>query len=107
MDLKEFYKTIREVERGIEEAFPLIVSLSTTNGGRAGVITEVTRYAAARAIVEGHARLASPEEAGAYRAEAERRRLAIQEEEAKHKLSVTVISEADLREIKGAVSSKK
>ena len=41
------------------------------------------------------------------RAEAERRRLAIQEEEAKHKLSVTVISEADLREIKGAVSSKK
>lgn len=107
MDLKDFYKTIRDLESGIEEAFPLIVSFTTTNGGRAGVVTEVTRYAAARAIVEGRARLADAAESAAHRAESERQRLALQEQEAKHKLSVTVISAADLREIQGAVGIKK
>ncbi len=106
MDLKDYYKRIRDMEAGIEEAFPLIVSFSTTDGGKAGVIAEVNRYCAARSIVEGKARLATPEEADAHRASAARERLAFQEEEAKHKLSVTVISAEDLREIKGAVGKK-
>lgn len=107
MDLKDFYKKIREVEAGIGEAFPLIVSFSTTDGGKAGVIAEVSRYSAARNIVEGKARLATPEESAAYRADVARDRQAIQEEEAKHRLSVTVISAEDLREIRGAAGNKK
>lgn len=107
MDLKDFYKRIREVEAGIEETFPLIVSFSTTDGGKAGVIAEVNRYNAARSVVEGKARLATAEESAAHRANVARERLAIQEEEAKRKLSVTVISAEDLREIKGAAGNKK
>lgn len=62
MDLKQFYKKIRDVETTIPEQFPFVVSLETSDGGRAGVITETLRYQAARMIVEGRARLASEEE---------------------------------------------
>ena len=59
MKLKEFYRRVREVESGIEEAFPLIASLPTSDGGRPGVITEETRAVAARFIAEGRSRLAT------------------------------------------------
>ena len=66
MDLRQYYRTIREVEATIPDAFPLVASLATEDGGRAGVISEVSRYQAARTIVEGRVRLASEQEKQTY-----------------------------------------
>ena len=62
MDLRQYYRKIREVEANITDEFPLLASLATEDGGRAGVVSEVSRHQAARLIVEGKARPASEEE---------------------------------------------
>jgi hypothetical protein len=62
MDLRQFYKKIRDVEATILEPFPFVASLETPDGGKPGVITEAPRYQAARMIVEGSVRRASEEE---------------------------------------------
>lgn len=61
MNLKEFFRTLREVEAGIEAAHAIVVSLRTHDGGRPEVYTEVTREMAARLIVENKAKLADEE----------------------------------------------
>jgi hypothetical protein len=66
MDLRQFFRKIRDVEAGIAEQFPLVASLETGDGGKSGVLSEVPRYQAARMIVEGKARLASEEEKQIY-----------------------------------------
>jgi hypothetical protein len=62
MDLKAYYEKIHALEAKIGEEFPVIMSLV-----REGVATEVTRFVAAKMVVEGTARLATPEEARAFR----------------------------------------
>ena len=37
MQLKTYYKDIRETEESIAEEFPVVISLSTPDGGKAGV----------------------------------------------------------------------
>ena len=58
MDLRGYYQKIREVESTIADAFAVIVSLESPDGGKAGTQTEVTRSLAARMIVNGLAKLA-------------------------------------------------
>ena len=36
MDLKEFFKRIREIEATIPEVYTLVVSMTTSDGGKAG-----------------------------------------------------------------------
>lgn len=62
MDLRGYYKKIREIEAKIGDVFAVIVSLESPDGGKAGTQTEVTRALAAKMIAEGQARLATPEE---------------------------------------------
>jgi hypothetical protein len=62
MDLKQFYRKIRQVESEIVDQYPLVVSVATDDGGKPGILSEVPRYQAARMIVEGRVRLASEEE---------------------------------------------
>ena len=62
MDLRGYYQKIREVEAKIDDAFALIVSLESSDGGKAGTQTEVPRSLAARMIVNGVARLVMAEE---------------------------------------------
>jgi len=58
MDLRGYYQKIREVEATIADAYAVIVSLETPDGGKAGTQTEVTRSLAAKMIVNGLAKLA-------------------------------------------------
>ncbi len=67
MDLQVYYQSIRGVEATIPGEFAVIVSLNTKDGGREGVRSEVSRYIAARAVVENWARLATEEETAAFR----------------------------------------
>jgi hypothetical protein len=100
MDLRAFYQKIREAAAAIEEPFPIIVSLATADGGIEGTPVEVKRELAAKKIVEGTARLASPEEAQQFRErQAEAKRLADQAAAAA-RLQLTVLTTADLNLLK-------
>jgi hypothetical protein len=71
MDLLAYYEKIRKIEAMIEAVFAVVTSRATPDGGRAGVMTELPRAAAARLIADGKADLANPEETAQFRAEAE------------------------------------
>ena len=97
MDLKAYYQKIRELERGFKDAYPVVVSQETPDGGAAGVKTEVPGHLAAKMIAEGQARLASEQEAREFQDEkAEAKRIAEQLEASKH-MQLTVVSERELR----------
>jgi len=66
MDLRQFYRKIREIESSIPDKYPFVTSLATDDGGKEGVLAEVPRYQAARMIVESKARLATDEEKKDY-----------------------------------------
>src|SRR4051812_39585483 len=100
MDLKAYYRRIRETEEGLADDCVLLVS-EQTPGGKAGVITEANRQTAAKVIVQGKARLATEAEATAFReAEAEARRAA-EQHAALSRLHVTVGPAVETRRSKG------
>jgi|SRR5277367_2918206 len=67
MDLKAYYKRLREVESSLQTPYVVVVSLDTPDGGKAGVYAEVTKLVAARTIAEGRTRLASETETTQFR----------------------------------------
>lgn len=69
MDVRAYYRKIRGIESEIPASEVVVVSLETSDGGKAGRFMEAVRYQAAKMIVDGRVRLATPEEAEAYRAE--------------------------------------
>jgi hypothetical protein len=80
MDLRAYYRKLREVESQLPDKFVVIVSMDTPDGGKPGVMTEVSRLTAAKHVVENRARVATPEEADAFRSfHVEAKRLAEQE----------------------------
>ncbi len=95
MDLRSYYRRIRETEESIDSDEVVIVSLATPEGGKAGVRTEAPRAIAARQIAEGRARLANDEEAlehyEAHRVSKER----IEREIAARRLQVVVVPAHD------------
>lgn len=107
MDLKVYYQKLRQIETGIAGADAVVVSLETPDGGKAGVKSETPKEIAARLIIENRARLATDEEAASFRAEAsEATRLAEQAAAAKN-MQITVLSEADLKALRGQTRAQK
>jgi hypothetical protein len=76
MDLRTWYKKVRDAEATLTGEHIVMVSLATSEGGKAGVETEVPRLIAARLIAEGRARVATEEEAHDFR---QKIRLAVEE----------------------------
>jgi hypothetical protein len=97
MDTRAFFKKVRLVEAGIVEPFVVIVSLETSDGGKPGIMTEVQRLAASLLVVEGKARLATPEEAAKFKAAEDEARQAVERIEASRHLQVTLVPESDLK----------
>lgn len=97
MDLKTYYSNIRAVEATLEGEHIVVISLATSEGGKAGVATEVPRYVAAKMIAEQRARAATGEETGMFHMESEDRRLRIEQEEEARRMRVMVIPASDLR----------
>ena len=52
MDLRAYYKKVREAEALLTEEHVVVVSCATSEGGRDGVRTEAPRAIAARLIAE-------------------------------------------------------
>ena len=97
MDLRAYYRWIREVEASLEEEFPVVRSRATEAGGQGGRLVETTRHLAAQMIVDGVAELADPSEAKALRRQALEAQRLEQEKRKSAQVQLTVLSEADLR----------
>ena len=101
MDLKVYYKKLRETESQIATPFLVVNSLDTSEGGKSGRQSEVERPVAARLITEGRARVATPEETAAfYREQKDARREAEAIASAKH-MQVVVVPQAELHPKRG------
>ena len=68
MDLRAYYKKVREIEGTLPRPFVVLVSIETPDGGKAGVLTEVATLSAAKHIAEGRARVATAEESDIFHA---------------------------------------
>ena len=107
MDLRTFYQKLRKIEQEIADPHVVVVSSETPDGGREGQKSEVSRSSAARLVLEGRARLASPKETAEFRAEVQKAVQEAQQRLMADKVQVSVISEADLRALKTAARVEK
>ena len=105
MDMRVYYRKIREKEDELTEDSVVVVSLETGDGGKAGVLTEVSRRNAARLVVEGRAELASAEEAAQFRQAVKDAKVAADERDAARRMEFTFIPTGDAR--KGGIRPTK
>lgn len=96
-----YFQKLEATERELVTPHVFVVSEATPDGGKAGVISEVSRSVAARLIAEGRARLATDSQEQDYRAAKERARAAIEQERLANRVQVTVLSENELRSLRG------
>lgn len=97
MELKQYFRKLRELESAIVESYPLVVSLETADGGKAGTITEVSRLNAAKMIIEGRALLANESEKHAYWEQQAATRAAAEKAELAKRVQVAILRDSDLR----------
>lgn len=107
MDLKLFFQKLRTIEQQIAEPHVVVITHETPDGGQAGQKVEVSRRNAAQLILEGRAHLATAEEAAAYRSAMQEALQAAQQKAMAQRVQVNLISDADLRALKGAARSEK
>lgn len=101
MDLRSYYKKLRDVELMIAEEFPVIISEETPEGGKPGVLTEVHRSLAARLVAEGRALLADDKTSASYRQEALENRDAAEQRVAASRMQVMVVPVESTKRAKG------
>src|SRR5258708_35401679 len=106
MDLRMYFQKVRKLEREIPEPHVIVVSSETPAGGADGVKTEVARDQAARLVVEGRARLATPEEADVHRAALEEVKRVAEQRALADKVQINVISDSEIKALKKALLPK-
>jgi hypothetical protein len=97
MDLRSYYRKLRDTEASITGEHVVVVSLATPEGGREGVLTEAPRAVAAKLIAELRARLATKEESKEFHGTNVAARKRHEQEEAANRVQVMVIPSSDLR----------
>jgi ribosomal protein L9 len=112
MDVKQYYRKLREVEAGLADRFPLVVSVETPDGGKAGMLSEVPRGVAAKLLVEGRAVLANEQQKEQYRLEQEAAKKASEQARLARSVQVAIISDSELharagKKVPGDTSSGK
>jgi hypothetical protein len=107
MDLRLFFQKLRTIEQEIAEPHVVVVTHETPDGGRAGQKVEVSRRSAAQLILEGRAHLATAEESAEYRNGVQEALHIAQQRATAERVQVNLISDADLRALKGAVRPEK
>lgn len=106
MDLKQYFKKLREVEASLIHPYLLVVSLETPDGGKPGLISEVSRHVAAKMIIEGRAILATEKEEKLYREQQAVAKKAAEKAELAKRVQVAIITESVERPITGAESDE-
>jgi hypothetical protein len=97
MDVQLYFQKVRLIEAGFTEPFVMVVSEATPDGGKAGQLTEVSKFTAARLIVDNRARAATDEEAATFREEQKLLRLNAEANDVASKIQVTLIHETDAK----------
>lgn len=97
MNLRTYYQNVKRIREGLPEPYTFLTSLSTPNGGKEGVVTEVETPLAAHMIADLSARPATSEEIAAYKAQCDLLRAEAKEEELRSKLRVTLVSDPDIQ----------
>jgi hypothetical protein len=100
MDLRAYYAKIRELAESLEGDYVVVVSRDTSDGGKAGIKTEVHKSLAARLIVDDKAVLATESEREEYYSEQRAAAELAAGEADSGKVHFTVISEADLKTLR-------
>lgn len=100
MDLRAYFKSIRDQQAAIATEYVVVVSKATSDGGREGVLSELSRETAATLVVEGRARLATEDETATYGREMGERRQKANEAAIAQRLQVAVISDTDMQSFK-------
>ena len=95
-----YFQKLEETEQSITTAHVVVVSAGTPDGGKPGVVSEVSRPVAAQLIAESRARLATDAEARDYHAGKERARAALEQERLSNRVQVTVLSDNELRSLR-------
>ncbi len=107
MDMKMYYRRVRELESEIVEDDVVIISEATPDGGRAGVAVEAPRSVAAKMVADGKARLASRDESDEYRARVAEECRKAEQLRALSRPQFAVLSEAELRLLRSSMKSGK
>lgn len=97
MDLKAYFKKIRDVEATIPTPYVVIAGLETPDGGREGTFTEVPKRLAARMIAESRGRLASAAETESFLESRTEARIASEALAAAQKMQFTLVQPVDTR----------
>jgi hypothetical protein len=97
MDLRSYYKKVREAEASLQGNESVLVSLATSEGGKEGVRTEAPHSVAARLIAEGRARLATESEAIGFREELRMAQEKHQQDEAARRVQFVMVPAKDAK----------
>ena len=95
-----YFQKLEEAESTITRSHVVVVSESTPDGGKAGVMSEVSRAVAAQLITEGRARLATKDEEREFRGVKARARAAAEEQRLASRVNITVLADGEMRPIK-------
>ena len=98
---------MREIENSLMEPYPIVVSLETSDGGKAGAVCEVPRSVAAKMILERRATLASIEEKELFLQQQEVTKKAAEKAELARRVQVAIIADPDLQATAAKTISKK
>jgi len=91
MDLRSYYKKVREADSTLKGNDIVLVSLATSEGGKEGVLTEAPRSVAAKLIAEQRARVATEAEAEMFREEMRTARDQYEKEEAVRRVQIVMV----------------
>ncbi|HLK50394.1 MAG TPA: hypothetical protein VKT49_19775 [Bryobacteraceae bacterium] len=100
MDLKRYYEKVREVESSINDAFVVVASLETPDGGKAGILSEVPSRVAARMVVDGTGKLASKPQVQQFREAQAQAQRAAEEAATANRVQLTVLPLAELNRLR-------
>jgi hypothetical protein len=106
MDLKGYFKKVRELEEQFPGKDVLVISRATPDGGKEGVATLAPKRLACQLIVDGKARAASEAEAAAYEKEQAARRSQAVEEEMASRVHVQIVTDRESRRAKSGEAAK-
>jgi hypothetical protein len=97
MDVKQYFRRLREIEQSFIDRYPVVISLETPDGGKAGLIAEMSREVAAKMIVEGRAVLASAEQKTAYYEHQDATKRAAEKAELARRVQVAIIADPEFQ----------
>jgi hypothetical protein len=96
---------LEEIEATMTQPYQTVVSLETSDGGKPGLIAEVSRANAAKLVTEGRAVLATEEQKVEFAASQKSAREAVEQAEMARRVQVAILSESDLAKLPGRRSN--